>query len=618
MRRFISKFIVVTMLLSPAMWAQESAPASNQDGSQMRQEIEQLKKQLAAMEERLAAQEKAAQQKPEEAKKAEEATVSATDLQTQVKDLDTRVAKTEKHSALDRLKWSGDYRFQAHTYTAHIPTHYDGMQVQNSMVKSFWMMAPTSQGGLGQSFDPMMLKMSPDAYAQMLNTNVQQNYGQYQYYTNNLNFTDLKSNFNNMMSMLTPGMQQQFMGLMLGAPGVLTQGYDADNKIMYSNRLRLNFDAKVAENVSVTARLSMYKVFGDSTGVQVFNGQPTSMNIDGTTTRVPNSDIVRVERAYFTWNNIAGSPLYLSIGRRPSTEGPPMNYRLDEPRGGTPSGGLIDYQFDGITVGYHIGEKVALRACYGLGYESGFGNGDVLKQPADRLKDVHFFGGNFDLYSTDKSFVQFTIARAWDVTDGFNGLMVLPNNPLTGEPVLGPAVMRYTPSANLGGINLYGVNLTKRLKQLDVYGSFNWSSTRPNGTTTPFGGLMSDPFEIPVNHEGHMVHMGARYNFPRNDEATKLGFEFNQGSKYWFNFAQAEDDIIAPKTATRGEVYETYLTHRISSHFIFRADFLRYNYTYSGSGWHVQAPKRLTDMPLLGFPTYDKATMFTMGLTARF
>jgi hypothetical protein len=32
----------------------------------------------------------------------------------------------------------------------------------------------------------------------------------------------------------------------------------------------------------------------------------------------------------------------------------------------------------------------------------------------------------------------------------------------------------------------------------------------------------------------------------------------------------------------------------------------------------VQAPKRLTDTPLLGFPTYDNANMFTMGITARF
>jgi hypothetical protein len=487
------------------------------------------------------------------------------------------------------------------------------MKMQNLIVRSMFLVTPQSQGGLGMTLDPSMLgSLTTDQFVGMLNGAVQQNYAQYQYFTNNLSFNQLKQGMGAFPAEMQPGLMN------LLAPATLVNGYDANNKIMYTNRLRLNFDSQVADNLSVTARLSMYKVFGDSTGVQVFDGQPASMSIDGTTTRVPNSDILRVERAYFTWNKIGGSPLYLSIGRRPSTEGPPMNYRLDEPRGGTPSGGLIDYQFDGITVGYHVGEKMALRACYGLGYESGYGNGDVLKLPADRLKDVHFFGGNFDLYSTDKTFAQVTIARAWDVTDGFNGQVVLPGNPLTGESVLAPVIMRYTPSANLGAINLYGLNLTRKLKQLDVYGSFNWSSTRPNGTTTPFGGLLSDPFETPENHEGHMVLLGARFSFPQNDGRTKLGFEFNQGSKFWFNFAQAEDDIIAPKSSTRGEVYETYLTHRINQRFILKADLIRYNYTYSGSGWHVQAPKLLSETPMLGFPTYDSATMFTVGLTTRF
>ena len=35
-------------------------------------------------------------------------------------------------------------------------------------------------------------------------------------------------------------------------------------------------------------------------------------------------------------------------------------------------GSLIDFQFDGITVGYHINEWSTARICYGLGYESGY------------------------------------------------------------------------------------------------------------------------------------------------------------------------------------------------------------------------------------------------------
>src|SRR5207248_10535156 len=133
--------------------------------------------------------------------------------------------------------------------------------------------------------------------------------------------------------------QQGLFGMLM--PSTFTPASQDNNNSLFTKRLRLRFDAKVSDNVSFTGRLSMYKVFGDSTGVQVFNGQPNSLNIDGTTTGVPNSDQLRVDRAYFSWNNIGGSKLYLSIGRRPSTEGPPMNYRQDEPRGGTPSGALI-------------------------------------------------------------------------------------------------------------------------------------------------------------------------------------------------------------------------------------------------------------------------------------
>jgi hypothetical protein len=129
--------------------------------------------------------------------------------------------------------------------------------------------------------------------------------------------------------------------------------------------------------------------------------------------------------------------------------------------------------------------------------------------------------------------------------------------------------------------------------------------------------MLSDPFETPVNHTGYMAYAGLRYSF-KNDERTKMGFEFNHGSKYWFNFAQSADDIIAPKTNTRGNVVEAYLTHRISDRFIIKGDFIKYLYDYSGSGWHVGAPKALDSTPVLGFPTYSGASMVSLGIISRF
>jgi hypothetical protein len=65
-------------------------------------------------------------------------------------------------------------------------------------------------------------------------------------------------------------------------------------------------------------------------------------------------------------------------------------------------------------------------------------------------------------------------------------------------------------------------------------------------------------------------------------------------------------------------VYEVYLTHRLSDRFILKADYINYDYLYSGSGWHVGAPKALNSTPILGFPTYDGAKKIALSLTARF
>src|SRR6266496_2130140 len=601
MHKHLFIFIALVLLFTSAAPAQNSPAATpsqpsatTDENAQLRQELDQMKKAVTALEERLAVQEK------KEPTKQTAATDQAntTELAAVVKDLDQRVAQTERRSALDRINFSGDYRFETHSIWGNVPAHYDGMQLQNLVVKTLFYVNANG-GAMPSSID-------------QLNNNVAQKYSDYQYFTNNLTFSQLKQ----AMGQFPPAMQQQLFGML--QPSTFVPAYKNNTDLLYTNRLRLNLDSKINDDLSVTARLSMYKAWGDSTGVQVFTGQPSSMNIDGTTAGVPNSDMLRVERAYFTWNHVGGSPLYLSIGRRPSTEGPPLNFREDEPRGGTPSGALIDFQFDGITVGYHFNDKMVWRLCYGVGYQSGFGNGNILKSPADRLKDTHLIGANLDLFSTDKTFIQATYAHAFNVTDGFNGLLVLPVNPLTGDPVNAPVVMRYTPSANLGSINLFGVNMNRQVGPMELYLSGNYSGTRPNGATTPFGGLMSDPFEQPVDRNGAMFYAGARYSFPQNDGRTKIGFEFNHGTKYWFNFAQAEDDIVAPKTSTRGDVYETYLTHRIYDRFIVKLGYIRYNYNFSGSGWHVGAPKDLDTLSILGFPTYKDASMLTFGLTTRF
>jgi hypothetical protein len=359
----------------------------------------------------------------------------------------------------------------------------------------------------------------------------------------------------------------------------------------------------------------MYKPWGASTQTGVFNGQPNTLNTDANWPGVPGDATLKVDRAYFTWSRMFADPLYLSLGRRPSTDGPPLHYRHDEPRQGTPMGTIIDFQFDGATLGWHLGEYTTLRACYGLGYESQYGNG--LTPTEQALKDAQFFGFNIDAYDTRVMQIQTTLARAFDITDGFNGQIILPNNPVTGQPMPGPIVTRFSPSANLGDFDLASVLVSRTDGPFDWFVTGSWSKSRPVDVTGPFGGLLCDPYESPESQTGSMYYLGARYNF--SDDKTKLGLEWNKGSQYWFNFAPSQDDLIAPKTSTRGTVWEAYLTHRIRKTFVVKLAYINYDYDYTGSGWHVGAPKELGDQPVIqGFPTYSKAGKVSLGFSARF
>ncbi len=551
------------------------------------------------------------------------------DTNQRIKALEKRLQKLEIKAAKNKIDFSGDLRIEAHTITGEVPDFYDGMMLQNILVNTMFyhsMNLDNPAGSLPMNMDGTF---NYPAVQELIGGD----YGAYQGWLAGFNFdTTFPAEMQSMLMdmAIAQGMDPMTMTaadwaavqdgatqMMKAVPGVFQNGYNTDNDILYTTRLRLNMHAKVASNVSFGGRMSMYKPWGASTQTGLFNGQANSMNTDVSWPGVPGDATLKVDRAYFSWTHLAGQPMYLSLGRRPSTGGPPMNLRQDEPRGGTPMGTVIDFQFDGATFGYSLSDKTELRACYGLGYESQYGNGSLLQRPADRLKDASFFGFNIDAWNTPEMLVQTTIARAFNITDGFNGYVVMPNDPITGNPMPGPIVTRYSPSANLGDFDLASVLLQRRDGPVDWFISGNWSKSRPEeGVTSPFGGLLADPFAPTEEQTGSMYYLGARFNF--NEDMTKVGLEWNKGSQYWFNFAPAQDDIIAPKTSTRGTVVEAYLTHRVNHKFIIKLAYINYDYDYSGSGWHVGAPKDLDEAQVLGFPTYKKASKLSLGFTARF
>ena len=525
-----------------------------------------------------------------------------TTVEDRLKALEKKVQKLQVSDVKDHLQWGGDLRVTANSQTGEIPDYIDGMRMQALVFGTMFYTDPA----YNPSFDPMTPFGPSD-----IDRFIGQNYAAFQVFQGQTSFAEVKDWVRAMMA------SNPNMGAMMQtyAQDAYRSGFKTDNDILYTTRLRLDLAADVADDVSFTGRMSMYKPWGASTQTVMFNGQSSTLNTDANWPGVPGDATLKVDRAYFTWNHLFGHPVYLSLGRRPSTEGPPLHLRHDEMRAGTPMGTIIDFQFDGATLGWHAAENSTIRACYGLGYESQYGQGLVSADAA--LKDAQFFGFNIDAWDTPAMQVQTTIARAFDLTDGFDGQIILPNNPVSGQPMPGPIVTRFSPSANLGDFDLASVLLSRTDGPLDWFVTGSWSKSHPVDVTGPFGGLFCDPYESPESHTGSMYYLGARYNLP--DGKTKLGLEYNHGSQYWFNFTPAQDDLVGAKTAARGDVIEGYLTHRFDPKFVVKVGYIHYGYDYTGSGWHVGAPKELGATPVVqGFPTWSKAGLATLSFSARF
>ena len=208
--------------------------------------------------------------------------------------------------------------------------------------------------------------------------------------------------------------------------------YDVSNDAILTNKFRLNMKAKVNRQLDFTGRLAAYKVFGDSSGVKFNSGSLGDVTLDGNTSSLPHGDTIRLERAYFNYKADMGRvPTNFSLGRRPSTDGAPGEYLNNSLEGGSPLATIINWQFDGASFNMGLEDVTgiygaALKLCYGVGFEGDWGNSYSLSSNQPDVDDVHMFGFIATLFDDDETSVVLNYAHAWDITDGFTGLTVMP------------------------------------------------------------------------------------------------------------------------------------------------------------------------------------------------
>jgi hypothetical protein len=381
--------------------------------------------------------------------------------------------------------------------------------------------------------------------------------------------------------------------------------YKPKNNSLLSNRFGLDIGAKATQDVSVNAHLMMYKAFGAQDDSATTNGGSAPFFadrvgvFDGTLGHVPSNSLLNVDRVYATWGNIADRDIWFSVGRRPATNGAPSNLRLNTGpvgKGGVPAL-LVDYAFDGMTLGY-APDIDALpgayaKICYGRGFESGFS-----KWSGNSLSDTNMLGVAVVPIDTDPLRVWLQWNRGMNIFDA----------PTMSNTYFGNTA----PKTNLGDIDWFGAGFARTFKKvgpgdLTVFGDAGLSITHPNNNVSAqfgFQGLMTGEFfhpEAPTSKNGTAIAIGMRYDLPSK---TKLGLEYNHGSKNWITFAPAADDMWTAKVGARGDVYEAYVIQELdrqpissfSSKAFFRLGAQYYNFKYTGSNNWVGAPVAIGDV----------------------
>lgn len=389
----------------------------------------------------------------------------------------------------------------------------------------------------------------------------------------------------------------QFLGGFTGgAPNTATvPAKSVKNGSLLTNRLGLDLHVFPVESVTLNARMVAYKTFGmaDQGATQAgFFGDRQNAVFDGTIGHVPASNTLALDRAYATVKEIFDQPIFFSAGRRPSTGGVPGNLRDDRDvsgNSGTPSL-LVDYAFDGFSLGASPDVKAlpgfSAKLCYGRAYDGGY------QQQGVAPNDMDMLGVNALIYETNEDRVEAQYQRGFNIVDAIPGAGV---------------------KTNLGDIEEWGGDYVHSWRDvgpgdLTAFLSGGVSLALPNdhrfnagfGPNNP-GLLCSGPTCSPQS--GYAYYLGARYDLKKT--RTKIGAEFNRGSKYWFTFAPAGDDVWTSKLGTRGNVYELYAIQELGrapiardGKVLFRLGWQYYDFQYTGSNSWIGAPQVIKDLTL--------------------
>jgi hypothetical protein len=405
---------------------------------------------------------------------------------------------------------------------------------------------------------------------------------------------------------------------------IAPQEQDIKNDAIWTSRIRLDLRSDPTPNLTFGGRLSANKVWGDSTGIKWYSGDMSSVAMDGNINQKGSDSAIRMERGFVTYrDDSAAAPWHFSLGRRPALDGAPWEVSQNSVVGGSPMAHAINWQFDGASLGFDLSKQAGIdgfnfKICYGSGFESGVGSGNSYAMAYDNdVSDTSFLGYIMRLYEKGDTRVINMYAHAFDITDGFTGLVAMPfaiagvdadGNGAYDTYFLdankGGYVSRMEAFTNIGSMDLLTLLYQTKISDVDFFIDLAGNYASPSGRSlNPMmqfmgtDGLLSGDGDY-SSKTGYSVWAGMKV--PVTKTGGALGFEWNWGSRYWFGFNGGEDTLNASKLATRGHVLEAYYHQPIiGKKLLVTIGGQYYLYEYNLSGNPMGNPKKIDDLTAL-------------------
>ncbi|WP_157351485.1 DUF3373 family protein [Aliarcobacter butzleri] len=362
-------------------------------------------------------------------------------------------------------------------------------------------------------------------------------------------------------------------------------GSHSKNKALMTNRLWLGAKYKADDNSSFFGKLSYNKAFGE----RVKGNNTNYDEFNWVTNENANDDDIKLKEAYWLYQNerlfSSDIPWSVSVGRRPSTDGLPINIRNNQ-QPNSPLSHTIDVEFDGFsfkldTEGVTGFTGSWLKICGGRGLTNATPrfdmatantNGGYSTNDSQEIDDIDMLGLIYVPYDDGQYSVHMQYSHAWNLI-GFDGQSLEDYKNLGTEPSF----------KDMGDIDLatilfktegIGNGISDYLDNTTAFASFAMSKTNPNskgmlGTTD--------------SQTGYSVWLGVNAPCPILPDSAKIGFEWNQGSKYWRSMTYGEDTYAGSKIATRGQAFEVYRTQKLTEALSFGVSYVYIDYDYTGS-----------------------------------